>query len=115
MAHRVGGLARRSRQFGGARTRHRHNEVEAVEKRPRELVPKRGEPLRRALAIGRGVATSPARAEVHRGHELEARREHGSPAHSRDADNAVLEWLAERLERRPPALGEHGETEPPTL
>ena len=59
----------------GAWTRHRDHEVEPVEQRPRELVPVRGEASRGAGALGRGIAARSARTEVHRRHELEARRE----------------------------------------
>ena len=102
----VGRLARRSRELGRARPRHGDDEVEAVEQRSRELVPERGEPLRRARALGRRIAARAARTEVHRRDELEPRREDGPPADARDADDAVLERLAQRLERGPLELGE---------
>src|SRR5262245_5700565 len=44
--NRIRRLARRSGQLGGPRAWHRDHEVEAVEERPRELVPERGQSLR---------------------------------------------------------------------
>ena len=111
MPHRIGGLARRSGQLDRARPRHRDDEVEAVEERARQLVPERGQSLRRALAVGRRIAAGAARTEVHRRDELEARREHRPPADARDADDAVLERLPQRLERGPLELGELVEDE----
>ena len=104
-------LARRSGELGRARPRHGDDEVEPVEERPRELVPERGEPLWRALAIGRGIAARTAGAEVHRRDELEPGREDRPASDPRDADEAVLERLAERLERGPLELRELVEDE----
>ena len=70
-------------------------QVEAIEQRPRELVAVRGEPRGRAGALGSRIAARPARAEVHRRDELEARREDDPPADARDRDRAVLERLAQ--------------------
>src|SRR5581483_2940288 len=65
----------------------------------RELLPERGQPLRRAGAFLRGVAAPAARAEVHRREELEPGRVDRPPLGAGDADDAVLDRLAERLER----------------
>ena len=85
----------------GPRPWHRDDEVEAVEERTRELVPERREPLRRARALGRRVAAAGTGAEVHRRHELESSREERLALHPCDRDDAVLERLPKRLERRP--------------
>ena len=106
VAHRFRRLAGRAGELDGARPRHRDDEVEAVEQRPRELVAIGREPLRRALAVGGRIPTGAARAEIHRGDELEARREDGPPGHAGHADDAVLERLAQRLERGPLELRE---------
>ena len=58
-------LRRRRGELRRARTRHRDREVEAVEQRARELLAVRGEPLRRARALDRGIAARAARAHVH--------------------------------------------------
>ena len=79
-------LGRRRGELGRARPRHRDGEVEPVEQRARELLPVCGEPLRRARALDGGIATSAARAHVHRPDELEPRREHRVPADARDRD-----------------------------
>ena len=88
------------------RSRHGDDEVEAVEQRPRELVAEGCEALRGAGALDRRVAAAAARAEVHRRHELEAGREERHALRAGDADDAVLERLAQRLERRPHELGQ---------
>ena len=105
-AHGCRRLRRRRRELRGARPRHRDGEVEAVEQRARELLPVRGEPLRRARALDRRIAAAAARAHVHRPDELEARREERVPADPRDRDEAVLERLPQRLEHRPRELGQ---------
>ena len=104
-------LARRSRQFGRARPGHRDDEVDAVEERPRELVAKGREPLRRALAVSRRIAARAAWTEVHRSDELETCWKHGSPTDARDADEPVLERLSQSLERGPLELCELVEDE----
>jgi hypothetical protein len=58
-----------------------------------------------------GIAPRPARAEVHRPDELEAGREPHRSGRARDADLAVLEWLAERLEHGPLEFGQLVEEE----
>src|SRR5262245_52236137 len=115
MTHRIGRFPGRSGELDRARPGHGDDEVEAIEKRPRELVPERREPLRRALAVGGGIAPRTARAEVHRRDELEPRREDGPTADAGDADEPVLERLAKRLERGPLELRELVEHEHSTV
>ena len=100
------GSAGPRRELLRPRPRNRHDEVEAVEERARELVAERREPLRRARALGRRVAAAGARTEVHRRDELEARREERLALHPCDRDDAVLERLPQRLERGPLELGQ---------
>jgi hypothetical protein len=71
--------------------------------------------LRGAGALGRRVAARAAWTEVHGRDEGEARREQRSPAHARDADDAVLQRLPERLERRPLELGQLVEEQHPAV
>ena len=54
--------------------------------------------------VERRIAAAAAGAEVHRRDELEASREERHALRARDADDAVLERLAERLERGPQEL-----------
>ena len=61
-------------------------------------------PLPRARALRGRIATRAARAEVHRRDELKAGREDRAAGGARDRDDAVLERLAQRLERRPREL-----------
>src|SRR5581483_9734410 len=82
------------------------DEVEAVEQGPRELLPEGREPLRRARTLLRRVAAGAARTEVHRRDELEPRGIDSSTLDPRHADDAVLERLAQRLERRAHELGQ---------
>jgi hypothetical protein len=49
---------------------------------------------------------TPKNSEVDRCNELKACREHRASAGACDADDAVLERLPQRLERRPRELGE---------
>ena len=92
-------------QLGGARPRHRHHQVEAVEQRARELLAEARQPCGRAGAAGR-VALAAAGAEVHRRDQLEAGREDRAAVGAGDADDAVLERLAQRLQHRALELGE---------
>jgi hypothetical protein len=101
-----GGFAGSCRELLPTHARHREDEVEAVEERARELVPVAREPLRRAAALGRRVATSSARTEVHRCDQLKSSGEHNAAGSTRDRYEAVLERLPQRLERRPLELGE---------
>src|SRR5205823_12055327 len=73
---------------------------ETVEERARELVPVGGEPLSGPPALGGRIAAGAARTQVHRRHELKARRKHGPPLDPGDADHAVFERLTQSLERR---------------
>ena len=105
--------SRRVLRVGGAdehrcrRARHRHPQVEPVPQRPRD-------PPRVAIDLAdRAPATilghrpgEPARARVHRSHELEACREGHDPAGPRDGDPALLQRLTERLEDVPIELGQ---------
>lgn len=93
-------LPRGSAELGSTRSRQRDDEVEAVEQRSRELLPKGRQPLSRALAIRAGVAAPAAGTHVHAGKELEPSRKDRPPSHSGHGDLAVLERLAQRLEHR---------------
>ena len=99
-------LARRASELPRTGAGHGDDEVEAVEQSTRELVAEAREPLRRAGALCGRVASRTARAQVHRPDQLEARRKLCLAARAGDADHAVLERLAERLQRRPRELGE---------
>src|SRR5437763_1959671 len=96
---------RARRRRAGPRASAQCPEVEAVEQRAGELRAVRGQPLRRARADRARVSARTARAEVHRRDELEARGKHRAPRRAGNADDAVLEWLPKRLERRPRELG----------
>ena len=104
--HGLRRFARRSSELRCPRPRHRDHEVEPVQESPGELVPECRQPLGRALAVRGRIAPRPARTEVHRRNELEPGRERRPPSDPRDADDTVLERLAERLERGPLELGE---------
>ena len=82
------------------RARHRDDEVEAIEQRPRELVPERASRCGEHLHSAAGSPRAPHGHRFIAADELEARREDRSAVDARDADDAVLERLAERLERR---------------
>ncbi len=100
------GLGATGSELGRSRARHGHDEVEAVEQRPRELVAKGRQALRRACALGSRVAAARARAQVHGRDELKPGREDREAGGPRDRDAAVLEWLAQRLERGALELGQ---------
>src|SRR6185312_15384793 len=94
----VGTLAFRSGQLGPAGSRKRHDEVEPVEQRPRQLVAEAIEALRRAGAAGARIAAAATGAEVHRADELEPRRELTASRDPCNGDDPVLERLPQRLE-----------------
>ena len=79
--------------------RHVDVQVEPVEQRPRDPPGVLLEPARRALAAIGAVAAIAARTRIHRGDELELRRKRDLLVHARDARDAALERLAQRLER----------------
>ena len=105
-------LARAGRQLTGTRTRHRDDADRSGRAAPARA--SRGSAASRcgvqAHSSGR-VAARPARAEVHRRDELEARREDHPARHPRNADVAVLERLPQRLERGALELGQLVEKE----
>ncbi len=107
----VRSLSRGPLQVSSSRTRDRHQQVEAVEQRPRELVPVRGEARGRAGALRGRIAARPAWAQVHGRDELKSSREDDPAADSRDRDRSVLQRLAQCLERVPSELGELVEEE----
>ena len=90
---------------------HPDPQVDAVAQRPgdaaRGSVPGR----RRAAAAPGRVAVPAARAGVHRRDELEAGREDDRPPDPRDRDPALLQRLAQRLQRGPVELGQLVEEE----
>src|SRR5581483_10235417 len=110
-----GTLTRPARKLFAARPRHREQQVEPVEQRTRELLAVAVDALRCARAPRRAVAARAARTQVHRADQLEARRKHGPARHTRDADDAIFERLAERLEHRPLELGQLVEKEHPAV
>ena len=66
------------RELRRTRPWHRDGEVEPIEQRARELLPVRGEPLRRARALDGRIPATAARAHVHR-----SRRAGTAPGRSR--------------------------------
>ncbi len=97
-------LARRRSELGGSRARHGHDEVEAIEERPRDALAVRLHALGRAGAIACPTPAAATRAEVHRGHEPEPGREARPAPNAGDRHLAVLERLPQRLEQRPGEL-----------
>ena len=75
LAHGRGWLAGWRRELGCAGSRHRDDQIEAVEQGTRQPFAVRREPCRRARAGERRVATAAARAQVHGPDEPEPRRE----------------------------------------
>jgi hypothetical protein len=57
-------------------------------------------------ALARRRAAPAARTRVHRGDELKARGQTHAAVRARDPDLALFERLAQRLEHRPPELGQ---------
>ena len=106
LAHGRGRLTWRSTELGCARPRNLDDEIETVEQRPRELVPIRREPLRRAGAFGGRIAPPTAGTEIHRPDKDEPSRIDRVSLHAGDCDPPVLERLPQRLERRPVELRE---------
>src|SRR5262249_54228677 len=104
--HKGRAFARRSSEFLTADAGHREDEVEAVEQRARELVPVASETLRRAAALGGGIASRSAGTEIHGCDEDEPGGEDDSAGRAGDRNEAVLERLAQGLERRTLELGE---------
>ena len=106
LAHGCRGLSRRSRELGRARSRHRDDEVEAVEQGARDLLLIRADPLRRAAALGRRIATPSARAHVHRADERETapgRGPHRRPARPRRTHPRAAAATPRELHARTPA------------
>ena len=105
--HDVGrGLAHgHAEQLLDAGPRHLEAQVEAVQQRSRDA-PQVAEARRLAAAAGAGLAAGAARAGVHGGHQLEARRElHRGPRPGHPHD-AFLERLAEPVQDRGLELAE---------
>ena len=90
-------------------------QVDAVEQRAAELALVARHLLGRAAAGLERGAEMAAGAGVHGRDELEARGELGPARRARDGDRAGLEWLAQRLERRPCEFGELIEEENPPV
>ncbi len=114
-ADRLRALRRRASSSSRAGARDGHEQVEAVQQRARELVPIGREPRRRAGALGCRIAARSAGAQVHRRHQLEARREDKPAADTRDRDGAVLERLPQSLQRIPRELRQLVEEEHPAM
>ena len=97
--HAGGAFARRRRQqFVGGQLRHLDVQVDAVQQRPRQAPLIACDLVGRAAAGRLALAQVAAGAGVHRGHELEARREFRPPARTRHGDGAGLERLAQGFE-----------------
>src|SRR5262249_3661983 len=103
--YRLGALAGRRGELGGARSRERDDEVEAVEERARELVAVAVELLWRARAARTRIAAHATRTEGHRPPEDKARGIEPPTADTGDRHRSLLERLSERLEHRPRELG----------
>ena len=73
-------------------------QVDAVEQRPRDLGLIVGGAARRPRAGQRRIAEMPAPARVHRGDELDPRREGHMRIGAGNADHPRLERLAQRIE-----------------
>ena len=80
---------------------HADGEIDAVEQRTRHAPAIARDAVRRAVAASAGVAEPPAGTGIHRGDELELRRERGLPRRAGDVDDAGLERFAQRLENAP--------------
>ena len=99
-------LSRRCGELLREWSRHRYHEIEAVKQGAGELVAEGGQALRRARALHGRVAAAATRTEIHRRHELEARREQGHPLRAGDAHDAILQRLSKRLERGSDEFGQ---------
>ena len=84
--------------------------IDPVEERARHLGLIIGRTARRPAARERRIAEVAAAAWVHRGDQLDPRRECHMRIGAGDADAAGLERLAERIEHRALELGAHRET-----
>ena len=98
-------------EVGRGERRHLDVQVDPVEERPGDLPAVARHVARRARAGVPRVSAEAARARVHRADEEEAGREGARPGGARDGDDAVLERLAQRLERVAPELGQLVEEE----
>ena len=81
-------------------------QVDAIEQRPRHARAIAVDGLRQAAALAAIVAGPAARAGIHRGHELEARRVRRARTGARNNDGARLEGFAQHLQRVVAPLGQ---------
>jgi hypothetical protein len=88
----------RGHELGFARRRDFELEVDAVGERARDPTAVARNALRRAAATAGAIATMSARAGIHRGDQLESRRELRLAGGARDRYAPGLQRLAQRLE-----------------
>ena len=105
------GLTRWRREFLCSRPRHRDDEIEPIEQRPRHLLAVGRDALRAAATVGGRISPAPARTQVHRRDQTEPGRKQRVTTDARDRDDTVLERLPERLENRARELRELVEQE----
>ena len=104
--HRARLAVGRRREGFGRHRRHVDTQVDAVEQRPADAALVTRDRVGRAAAGQAWMAELAARTRVHRGDQLEARREIGAPRRARDRDAAGLERLAQRFEAGSLPLGQ---------
>ena len=112
---RGGSLAPGRRELAGRHARHRDDEVEPVDQRPRQLIPVGHEGAGGTRALSEAIASYTTRAQVHRPDEQHAGRERGPTGSSNDGEAAVLQGLAKRLERRAHELGQFIDEQHPAM
>ena len=108
-ARAYGGAAfarRGGQQLGGGQGGHFHVQVDAVQQRAGELALVAGDLVWRAAAGMARIAQVAARAGVHGGNELKARRKFGPLRGARDGDVARFQRLAQGFQR---GAGEFGQ------
>ena len=105
--HAGGAFARRRRQqFVGGQLRHLDVQVDTVQQRARQAALVARHLVGRAAAGRLALAQVAARAGVHRGDELKARRKVGPARRAADGDAPALQRLAQGLQRGARELGQ---------
>src|SRR5687767_4728164 len=105
----------RSEKLGFARCRDLELDVDAIGQRSRDAAAVARNALGRAAAAPAAIAAVTARTGVHRGDELEARREKGLARGARDRHASGLERLAQRFEHVAVKLRQLVEKEHPVV
>lgn len=98
-------------QFGGRQARDFQMQVDAFQQRPGDLAAVSLDRFGMAAAAARGIARPAARTGIHRGHQLEARREFALPRRARDGDDAGLQRFAQDFQRAAIPFGQFVEKE----